>query len=64
MSYEIANGLCLCRTQESDMMTLKQFPPKHLDQLVAQRDVLLEYAKSFPVGALRHQMQIWCFPPC
>ena len=44
----ITNPLALM-LQENDLATLKQFPPKQLEQLIAQRDVLLEYAKAFPV---------------
>ena len=37
--------------QESDLVTLRQFPPRNVEQLVAQRDVLLEYADAFPVSS-------------
>ncbi|KAK9798178.1 hypothetical protein WJX73_009252 [Symbiochloris irregularis] len=35
---------------DKDVAILRQFPPKALEQLVAQRDVLLEYARAFPAS--------------
>lgn len=34
--------------EASDLQTLKRFPPQRLEQLIAQRDVLLNYTQTFP----------------